>query len=69
MRSLLSSTQPTESVLLSNSNVLILFAVTMTPSYSNKEFQPEFGDSGRENTLADNIVETILCLHQKLFLR
>jgi hypothetical protein len=60
MRSLLSSTQPTESVLLSNSNVLILFAVTMTPSYSNKEFHSEFGDSGRENTLADNIVETIL---------
>ena len=49
-----------ESVLLSNSNVLIRFAVTMTQSYPHKEFQAEFGDSGRENTLADNIVETIL---------
>jgi hypothetical protein len=49
-----------ESVLLSNYNVLIRFAVTMTQSYSDKEFHSEFGGSGRENTLADNIVETIL---------
>ncbi len=48
------------SVLLSNSNVLIGFAVTMTQSYPHKEFRAEFGNSGRENTLADNIVETTL---------
>jgi hypothetical protein len=60
MRSLQSSIQHTESVLLSKPNVLIRFAVTITQSYSDKEVHSEFGDSGRENTLADNIVETIL---------
>ena len=58
-----------EPVLLSNSNVLINFAVTMTRSYPHKEFHSELRDSGRENTLADNIVETTLGLHRKLFLR
>jgi hypothetical protein len=58
-----------DSVLLSNSNVLIRFAVTTTQSYPGKEFRAEFGGSGRENMLADNIVETSLCLHHKLFLR
>jgi hypothetical protein len=47
MRSHQSSIQPTDSVLLSNSNVLISFAVKMTQSYSDKEFRSEFGDSGR----------------------
>jgi hypothetical protein len=46
--------------LLSNPNVLIRLAVTMRQSYSDKEFHSEFGDSERENTLADNIVVTIL---------
>jgi hypothetical protein len=49
-----------ESVLTSKYNALIRLAVTMTQSYSDKECHPEFGDSGMENTLADNIVETIL---------
>jgi len=55
--------------LLSSSGTLIRFAVAMTLSYPDKEFDPEFGDPGKENTLADNIVETILRLQQKLFLR
>jgi hypothetical protein len=58
MRSLQWSIQHTESVLISKSNVLIRFAVTITQSYSDKEVH--IGDSGRENTLADNIVEKIL---------
>ena len=61
--------QPVGSVLLSSSNVLIRFAVTVTQSYPDKEFHPVFRNSERENTVADNIVETTLGLHQKLFLR
>ena len=49
-----------EPVLLSNSYVLMRFAVTIGRSYPPKEFQAEFGGSGRENTLPDNIVETTL---------
>jgi hypothetical protein len=60
MRSHQSRIQPVWSVLLSSSNVLIRFAVTVTQSYPDKEFHPEFGNSRRENTVADNIVETIL---------
>jgi hypothetical protein len=60
MRSPQSSIQPAEFVLLLNFNVLIFFVIKVTLSYSDKEFHSEFGVSRRENTLADNIVETIL---------
>jgi hypothetical protein len=49
-----------ESVLFPALYVRIHFAVTTTQSYPHEEFCAEFGDPRRGNTLADNIVETML---------
>jgi hypothetical protein len=49
-----------ESVLFLALYVQIHFAVTPTQSYPHKKFCVEFGDPRRGNTLANNIVETIL---------
>jgi hypothetical protein len=61
--------QRMESVLFLALYVPIHFAVTTTQSYPHKEFCAQFGDPRRGNTLADDIVETILRLHPPFLLR